>query len=280
MMRPGQGRLAETPVGSPTPQMRIFGARIAFAGEVEALLPAIASSLPGVELERLGAIATSQPADVLYRCTRLADGEGLCLERDGSELARGAPEAVLESALAQLHFDVAVHARTATFLHASVVRWRGRLLVFPGRSGAGKSTLAAYLAERGGTYYSDEYAPIDDRGRIHAFPRAIALRPDVRSWFTTSASAPTPTGAASPAAIADAIVFTRFRAAERFQPRPLTVEAAALSLIDNAVGAAPRPRQTAAAVARLLAHGPRLGEGPRGELEDFATALDHWLATG
>lgn len=267
---------AETSAAASLWLVKAFGARIAFAGEVESLLPAITASLHRAEIERPGATAAAPRADVVYRCTRLAGDQGLCLERDGAELARGAPEAALASALAKLHFDVAVHAREATFIHASVVRWQGKLLLFPGRSGAGKSTLAAFLSERGGIYYSDEYAPVDDLGLIHPYPRPISLRPDVRRRFAESFPGTADAGAVP--APADAIVFTRFRAAGRFRPRPLSVAAAALSLIDNAVGATPRPRQTASAVARLLAHRPRLGEGPRGELEDFAGALDRWLA--
>jgi len=260
-------------------QAQSFGARIALVGDVEPLLGDIGAGLHGVTLGRPGAAAASRRADVVYHFTAIAGDGGLRLERDGCELACGAREVVLASALAALHFDVAVHAREATFLHASVVRWQGKLLVFPGRSGAGKSTLGAFLAERGGTYYSDEYAPVDGRGRIHPYPRTISLRSDVRERFFPSAGHGELDSGGAVAAAPDAIVFTRFRAAEHFRPRPLSFEAAALSLIDNAVGAVPRPRQAAAAVARLLAHEPRLGEGARGEVGDFATELGHWLAS-
>src|SRR5437763_14107479 len=48
---------------------------------------------------------------------------------------------VFASLQSQLHFSVAVGARTRLFLHAGVVGWNGGAILIPGRSHAGKSSL-------------------------------------------------------------------------------------------------------------------------------------------
>ena len=249
-----------------------FGAHIAVVSDVPELWSDIASRLPAARIGRLADLPSVPAPDVSYLMERLRGGSGLRFERAGSELARGDPEAVLRRLIDALHFDVALHAREASFIHASVVRWHGRLLLFPGRSRAGKSTLAAALCTRGATYYSDEYAPIDETGRVMPYPKSISLRSDLG----LDAGAPLGEGSATTTA-PDAVVFTRYRPQARFKPREISVETAALSLVDNAVAAVPRPRQTAAAVARLLAHRPRLAEGDRAEAGEFVAALEAWL---
>jgi hypothetical protein len=250
-----------------------FGARIAVVSDVAELWPGILSQLPAARLGRLAELPSGLAPDVSYLVERLRGGAGLRCERAGCELARGDSAAVLRRLIDALHFDVALHAREASFVHASVVRWHGRLLVFPGRSRAGKSTLAASLCTRGATYYSDEYAPIDETGRVMPYPKSLSLRSDVG----LDAGAALGEGSATTTA-PDAVVFTRYRPPARFKPREISVETAALSLVDNAVAAVPRPRQTAAAVARLLAHRPRLAEGDRAEAGEFVEALEAWLA--
>ncbi len=250
-----------------------FGARFRLTGEVALVATELAAALPGSSLAPEGGGPRPRP-DVTYRIAADGAGGALRLLRGRSELARGARDEVLRRAVDALHFDVALHARSASFLHASVVRWEGLLLVFPGRTGAGKSTLAARLAERGATYYSDEYAPIDSSGRILPYRKAISLRPDVRGLTGVGS----PEGGEPEAAPPAAVVLTSFRPHARFRPRPLTVEAAALALLDNSVVAVPRPRRAAAAVARLLSHRPRLAGGPRGEAAEFLEGLERWLA--
>src|ERR671929_229610 len=60
--------------------------------------------------------------------------------------------------------------------HAGVVGWQGRAILIPGRSFSGKSTLVAALVRAGATYYSDEFAVLDERGRVHPFPKKLSMR--------------------------------------------------------------------------------------------------------
>jgi hypothetical protein len=61
-------------------------------------------------------------------------------------------------------------------VHAGAVVIQEQALIIPGTSHAGKSALTAELLRRGATHLSDEYALIDESGRVHAYPRPLLLR--------------------------------------------------------------------------------------------------------
>jgi hypothetical protein len=63
-------------------------------------------------------------------------------------------------------------------LHAATLARHGKAVVFLGPSGAGKSVLSLSLCERGWTYLSDEFAPIDERMRVVAVPRPVSFDPE------------------------------------------------------------------------------------------------------
>src|SRR5579864_8797978 len=85
---------------------------------------------------------------------------------------------VLQALEADLHLYVATAAPDKTFLHAGVVGWRGRAIVLPGRSFSGKTTLVREMLRLGATYYSDEFAVVDDSGKVHPFARPLGIRED------------------------------------------------------------------------------------------------------
>ena len=99
------------------------------------------------------------------------------LSVDGSSLGDVLTSAQLGDLLeGDLALHVAATAPRHVFIHAGVVAHHGRALVLPGRTHAGKSTLVARLVTSGATYYSDEYAVLDEQGRVLPYPRAMSLR--------------------------------------------------------------------------------------------------------
>src|SRR5262249_46651795 len=152
-------------------------------------------------------------------------------------LARTADRAeVIERLEWDLRWHIAQAARRRIFLHAGVVGWQGRAIVLPGRSFAGKSPLVAALVRAGATYYSDEYAVFDARGRVHPFPRPLSLRDEqggqrlhrVESLGGVAGVRPLPLGM---------IVLTEYRPGARWRPRRLSPGQAALAVIENTVPA-------------------------------------------
>lgn len=76
----------------------------------------------------------------------------------------------------RFRLTIAEFAVGKVFLHAGVVGWKGKGLVLPGKSFHGKTTLVAELVKRGASYYSDEYAVLDEDGFVHPFPKMLSVR--------------------------------------------------------------------------------------------------------
>lgn len=83
---------------------------------------------------------------------------------------------LMDSLASQLRITIAEFAVSKVFLHAGVVGWKGKAIVFPANSFAGKTTLVAELIKRGALYYSDEYAVLDQEGNVQPYPKMLSLR--------------------------------------------------------------------------------------------------------
>ena len=157
------------------------------------------------------------------------------LRDEAGELETGPALAPLHDRLvSELHFAVATHARSAIFVHAGVVGWRGRAIVVPGRSMSGKTTLTRALVESGADYYSDEYAVIDEAGAVHAYPRPLGVR---RADGHSEQVAPETLGGriGGPPLPVGLIVQTRYVEGARFAPERSSSARGLLALIDNTV---------------------------------------------
>lgn len=135
-----------------------------------------------------------------------------------------------------MQLTLAQSARRKVFVHAGVVGWQGRAIVIPGRTYTGKSTLVRELVRAGATYYSDEYAVLDDKGRVHPFARPLALR-DERS-INQKLSFQELGGVVGKRALpVGTILVTKYRAGAKWRPKPLTPGVGALALLANTVTA-------------------------------------------
>ncbi len=80
---------------------------------------------------------------------------------------------------AALNHQTMLTQNTFFQLHAGVMSFHNRAVVFTGRSGTGKSTLAAALLARGWSYLCDEFAFIEPSSLlVYPFPKAISIKPD------------------------------------------------------------------------------------------------------
>jgi hypothetical protein len=168
-----------------------------------------------------------------------------------------------------LKLRVAELAPRRVFVHAGVVGWRGRAILLPGASQAGKSTLVAELVRRGATYYSDEFAVLDGRGRVWPFARPISLRGEPGE--APRAIAPESLGAVGEGPLPVGLVWlTRHARAEA--PQTLSPGRAALAILAHATAARRRPQAVLAAIGALVRRVPVL-DGARGEAGSAAARL-------
>jgi hypothetical protein len=135
-----------------------------------------------------------------------------------------------------LRIVVAENAVNTVFVHAGVVGWKGKAVVFPGRSFKGKTTLVAELIKIGADYYSDEYAVIGSDGLVSPFPRDLSLRSYVVEHDEVDVS-PNIFGAkigVDPLEVG-ALIITEFAEDAVWDPRTLTIGEGILECIPHTI---------------------------------------------
>jgi hypothetical protein len=181
-------------------------------------------------------------------------------------------EDVVDAFESSVHLHVAEVAPRRVFVHAGVVGWQGQALLMPGRSHSGKSTLVAALVRVGATYYSDEYAVLDERGLVHPYPLPLSLRAGpgarairhpVETLGGGTASKPLPIGL---------VVVSRYKAGAIWRPRRLSAGHGILALLANTVSARRQPAMALGTLPRVVAHAVMI-KGARGEAREVAPRL-------
>ena len=173
-------------------------------------------------------------------------------------------EDMLNVFASHLQLTVAEYAPRRVFVHAGVVAWKGKAIVLPGRSFTGKTTLVTELIRAGATYYSDEYAVFDERGRVHPYTRALGIREN--GSFDSHKVRAEELGAClgtKPLQVG-LVISTAFKQDARWKPRTVTQGKAVLELLANTVSARSRPENALKVLPEALSASRTL-KGTRGE---------------
>ena len=195
------------------------------------------------------------------------------LSVDGQRLAEGDDlDRVCDVLESDLQLYIAEMAPNRVFVHAGVVGWRGKAIAMPGRSRSGKTTLVAALVRAGATYYSDEYAVLDEQGRVHPYAEDLSIRQDngerprkcpVEALGGQRGTTPLPVGV---------VVLSEYQPGAVWHPRVLSAGSGALALLAHTVSARRQPDAALAALREIVVHAVVL-EGVRGEASATAPAL-------
>jgi len=167
-----------------------------------------------------------------------------------------------------LQLFVAETAPRRVFVHAGVVGWRGKAIVIPGRSFSGKTSLVAALVKAGATYYSDEYAVLDERGRVHHYARPLSIRENGHLERPKKYRVETLGGrmGVKPLPVA-MVVVSKYKPGARWRPRGLSEGEGALELMSNTVSARRQPEAMLEAI-RLVVSQARVLKGDRGDASE------------
>lgn len=192
---------------------------------------------------------------------------------DHHQLARSLNlDDVFNTLESNLRLFVAEVAPRRVFVHAGVVGWQGKAIVIPGRSFSGKSTLVAELVKAGATYYSDEYAVVDSRGRVHPFQKPLEIRApgDVRQIKLAVSDLGGQAGTkALPVGL---VLITSFKDRAKWRPRRLSAGKGVLELLANTVSARREPEK-ALAMLQQVAATAQIFKGVRGAATDMVPLI-------
>jgi hypothetical protein len=192
---------------------------------------------------------------------------------DHERIARSADlEDVLEAFDSDLQLCVAEAARRRVFVHAGVVGWKGCAILVPGRSNTGKSTLVARLVQAGATYYSDEYAVLDIRGRVHPYPKPLSIREHGNGKRTKYPVEVLGGAAGSRPLPVSLVVSAAYKPGARWRPRMVSAGKGMLLLLKNALAARREPERVLVALRQVVEEAEVL-EGARGEAAEIVEGL-------
>ncbi len=171
-----------------------------------------------------------------------------------------------------LELFVGEEARGRVFVHAGVVGWGGRAIILPGRSFSGKTTLVAALVRAGATFYSDEFAVLDEQGLVHPFARPLSIRKEgssegvlvrVEELGGRQGSEPLPVGA---------VVMSSYRPGGRWRPRKISQGRAILEIMSHTLSARSHPDFVLPVLHTVVRSAP-VFKTRRGEADDAARAI-------
>lgn len=182
----------------------------------------------------------------------------------------------LDELLFELEIDLHSYVATATkrrmFLHAGVVGWGGRAIVFPGKNFSGKTSLVTAFLRAGATYYSDEYAVLDSRGWVHPYPWALHIREEgverprecpVELLGGQAGTKPLPIGM---------VVLSEYREGAKWRPRSISQGQAALAMLANVMSTRHRP-EAMLPMLRHMVSGATAIKGLRGEADEVVESI-------
>ena len=137
---------------------------------------------------------------------------------------------------------------------------------------SGKTTLVKALVEAGATYYSDEYAVFDERGRVHPYPKPLSIRENgggrpkemlPEALGGTTGVRPLPVGL---------VVATSYWEAARWRPRRLLPGRDVMALLAHTVSVRRKPKR-ALTTSRQAVADALVIKGARGEAAETAGHL-------
>ncbi|MDQ5847286.1 MAG: hypothetical protein M3539_18525 [Acidobacteriota bacterium] len=254
--------------------LKSYGVRIGVRSNDEAALQRVYEYLPS-NWESLSVPVVDRVYSILMggAGSRASVRRFSLLYGDDIRLARSSNlDEVFDRFESDLRIFVAEYARHRVFVHAGVVGWKGKAIVIPGRSYTGKSSLVAELVRAGATYYSDEYAVFDARGRVHPYSKPLELREtgkfkqsryDITHFGGTAGTKPLPVGL---------VVMTKFREGASWRPRKLSPGKGVLEMLNNTVSARRDPER-ALSTLEVVASQADVLKGIRGQASEMVPAL-------
>lgn len=173
----------------------------------------------------------------------------------------------------KVRIAVAEYALERVFIHAGVVGWKGRAIVIPARSFKGKTSLTAALVRCGALYYSDEYAVLDKRGRVHPFPKKLSLRGVKNEFEQVDHAVETLGGKAGKRPLpVGMVVVSEYKKGAKWKPEIQNSSGGMMELINNSVSIRRDPKFVLPILSKVVSNA-LIVKSKRGEAETTAPPI-------
>lgn len=248
-----------------------YGVRICVTATDPELLEDIESLLPATLPGNVGAASKSFEPDFEFRIDQLPNGR-YRLYKNGKIVPADDKirEHLIDFSLNQLRLTVAENAVDKVFVHAGAVGWRGQGILLPAKSFQGKTTLVAELVKNGATYFSDEYAVLDDEGRLHPFAKPLSLRKPGGDHAQTEIPVSAFGGEAATGALPVGwVIFTEYEKGGRWEAERLSTGRGLLELLRHTLPVRRDPGFAMQVLNKCLNHAI-IARSKRGEAAEFA----------
>lgn len=181
-------------------------------------------------------------------------------------------EDLLDEFESHVQLTVAEYSPRRVFVHAGVVGWKGVAILIPGASFSGKTTMVAQMIKAGATYYSDEYAVIDESGRVHSYTRPLGIRAADTSRARKVTADELGAQVGSKPLRIGLVISTRFKDGARWRPRELSRGKGVLELLANTVSARTQPELALNVLPKAL-KSAKILKGVRGEASEIIDVI-------
>jgi len=175
---------------------------------------------------------------------------------------------------------IAAHTNQKAFIHAGVVAVGDQAILIPGRSYAGKTTLVAEFIKAGAVYYSDEYAVLDQSGKVHPYPKPLSLRNEITGKQRDIAAEGLGARTGSKPLRVGVILVTKYKNGAQWQAKEAGSGIGIKALAMNSVSIRRTPEPTLRSIARATS-GALILKSDRGEarqlVKDVMSNFPEWL---
>lgn len=202
------------------------------------------------------------------------------LYKDDEKITAGdSEENFFNFSCSKLRLTVAEFAKAKVFLHAGVIAWNGKAIIFPAQSFHGKSTLVAKFVQRGALYYSDEYAVLDEKGFVYPFPKTLSLRGKGDKYKQTEYTAESFGGTIGTEPLeVGMIMLTEYEPGAEWKPEVLSAGKAILEIVPHTIPIRNKPKFTLQVLNKIV-NRAIIAKSKRGEAEKFIDLLLEFYKT-
>lgn len=175
---------------------------------------------------------------------------------------------IFESFEGSFRATAAIIGREGVLVTGGAVAWQGKAILLPGTPEVGTSQLVEALVRAGATFLGDDYAALDDAGRVHRFSPNLAAR----ARYLRDLDVPAPADAAAEGMPVATVIFARRVEGRPWRPRPITAGRAMMEFFSSVAAAPLQPAHTLPILQRTTS-GARILKGTYGDPAEVARRL-------